>query len=77
LLLGGGYREQLSPEQHSVVLIAVATIVIDEAMEEVFGKMLHLTSRRTAQHNTPLKEQQRVTCALVNLMTEHLAAGQE
>jgi hypothetical protein len=77
LLLGGGYREQFSPEQYSVVLIADATIVIDETMEEVFGKMLHLASRWTAQHDTPLEEQQRVACALINLVTEHPAAGQE
>jgi hypothetical protein len=44
LLLGRGYREQFSPEQYSIVLVAVTTIVIDEAMEEVLGKMLHLAS---------------------------------
>jgi hypothetical protein len=77
LFLGGGYREQFSPEQYSVVLIADATIVIDEAMEEVLGEMLHLASRWTAQHDAPLEEQQRVACALINLVTEHPAAGQE
>jgi hypothetical protein len=44
LLLGRGYREQFSPEQYSIVLVADTTIVIDEAMEEVLGKMLHLAS---------------------------------
>ena len=59
------------------MLIADATIVIDEAMEEVLGEMLHLAGRWTAQHDAPLEKQQRVACALINLVTEHPAAGQE
>jgi len=42
LLLSGGYREQLSTEQNAVVLVAVAAVVINEAVEEVLREVLHL-----------------------------------
>ena len=58
LLLGRGYREQLSAEQHTVVLVAFTAVVIDEAVEKVLGKVLHLARRRAAQHDALLEEQQ-------------------
>ena len=59
------------------MLLALAAVVVDEAVEKVLGEVLHLASGGAAEHDAPLEEEQRVASALVDLVAEHPRASQQ